>query len=59
LPLLAFLFALWFGSSALAAAEPGTIESDLVITVQGKEQHVSLKQALSLLDITSASRANR
>jgi len=55
LPLLAFLFALWFGSSALAAAEPGAIESDLVITVQGKEQHVSLNQALSLLDITSAS----
>src|SRR5262249_54094601 len=43
------------GSSPLAAAEPGGIESDLVITVQGKEQHVSLKQALSLLDITSAS----
>ena len=55
MPLLAFLFALWFGSSALAAAEPGAIESDLVITVQGKEQHVSLNQALSLLDITSAS----
>ncbi|HKA47723.1 MAG TPA: serine hydrolase domain-containing protein [Methyloceanibacter sp.] len=55
MPLLAFLFALWFGSSPLAAAEPGAIESDLVITVQGKEQHVSLNQALSLLDITSAS----
>lgn len=55
MPLLAFLFALWFGSRALAAAEPGAIESDLVITVQGKEQHVSLNQALSLLDITSAS----
>ena len=43
------------GSSAPQAAEPGAIESDLVITVQGEERRVSLDEALKLLNIPSAS----
>lgn len=45
------------GSSAARAAEPGAIESDLVVTVQGEERHVSLDEALKLLNIPSASLA--
>ncbi|HET7851615.1 MAG TPA: serine hydrolase domain-containing protein, partial [Methyloceanibacter sp.] len=37
------------------AAEPGAIESDLVITVQGEERHVGVDEALKLLNIPSAS----
>jgi CubicO group peptidase (beta-lactamase class C family) len=56
-PLLSLLFTaiLSLGSSAAQAAEPGAIESDLVITVQGEERHVSLDEALKLLNIPSAS----
>jgi CubicO group peptidase (beta-lactamase class C family) len=43
--------------SAAPAAEPSAIESDLVITVQGEERHVSLDEALKLLSIPSASLA--
>jgi CubicO group peptidase (beta-lactamase class C family) len=43
------------GPSAAQAAEPGAIESDLVITVQGAERRVSLDEALKLLNIPSAS----
>ncbi|HKA64498.1 MAG TPA: serine hydrolase domain-containing protein [Methyloceanibacter sp.] len=44
-------------SSGGRAAEPGAIESDLVIAVQGEERHVSLDEALKLLNIPSASLA--
>jgi CubicO group peptidase (beta-lactamase class C family) len=56
-PFLSLLFTaiLSLGSSAAQAAEPGAIESDLVITVQGEERHVSLDEALKLLNIPSAS----
>ena len=56
-PFLSLLFTaiLSLGSSAAQAAEPGAIENDLVITVQGEERHVSLDEALKLLDIPSAS----
>ena len=56
-PFLSLLFTaiLSLGSSAVQAAEPGAIENDLVITVQGEERHVSLDEALKLLDIPSAS----
>ncbi len=55
--ILALLFTaiLSFGSSAPQAAEPGAIESDLVITVQGEERRVGLDEALKLLTIPSAS----
>jgi CubicO group peptidase (beta-lactamase class C family) len=43
------------GSSTPQAAEPGAIESDLVVTVEGEERHVSLDEALKLLNIPSAS----
>lgn len=58
-PFLSLLFTaiLSLGSSAARAAEPGAIESDLVVTVQGEERHVSLDEALKLLDIPSASLA--
>jgi CubicO group peptidase (beta-lactamase class C family) len=58
-PFLSLLFTaiLSLGSSAVQAAEPGAIENDLVITVQGEERHVSLDEALKLLDIPSASLA--
>ena len=42
-------------SSVAQAAEPSAIESDLVINVQGEERHVSLDEALKLLNIPSAS----
>ena len=35
--------------------EPSAIERDLVVTVQGEEQHVSIDEALTLLNIPSAS----
>ena len=56
-PFLSLLFTaiLSLGSSAAQAAEPSAIESDLVITVQGEERHVSLDEALKLLNIPSAS----
>jgi CubicO group peptidase (beta-lactamase class C family) len=44
-------------SSGGRAAEPGAIESDLVIAAQGEERHVSLDEALKLLNIPSASLA--
>jgi CubicO group peptidase (beta-lactamase class C family) len=44
-----------WGPIALMAAEPSAIEHDLVITVQGEEKHVSLDQALGLLNVPSAS----
>jgi len=58
-PFLSLLFTaiLSLGSSAAQAAEPGAIENDLVITVQGEERHVSLDEALKLLNIPSASLA--
>ena len=58
-PFLSLLFTaiLSLGSSAAQAAEPGAIESDLVINVQGGERHVSLDEALKLLNIPSASLA--
>ena len=58
-PFLSLLFTaiLSLGSSAVQATEPGAIENDLVITVQGEERHVSLDEALKLLDIPSASLA--
>ena len=43
------------GSSALQAAEPSAIESDLIITVQGEERRVSPGEALKVLNIPSAS----
>jgi CubicO group peptidase (beta-lactamase class C family) len=43
------------GSSTPQAAEPGAIESDLVVTVAGEERHVSLDEALKLFNIPSAS----
>jgi CubicO group peptidase (beta-lactamase class C family) len=58
-PFLSLLFTaiLSLGSSAVQAAEPGAIENDLVINVQGEERHVTLDEALKLLDIPSASLA--
>lgn len=58
-PFLSLLFTaiLSLASSAVQAAEPGAIENDLVITVQGEERHVSLDEALKLLNIPSASLA--
>jgi CubicO group peptidase (beta-lactamase class C family) len=47
------MLSLW--SSALMAAEPSAIESDLLITVQGEERRVSLDQALALLNVPSVS----
>ena len=52
---LLFTAILSLGSSAAQAAEAGAIENDLVITVQGEERHVSLDEALRLLNIPSAS----
>lgn len=52
---LLFTAILSLGSSAAQAAEPGAIESDLVITVQGEERRVGLDEALKLLNIPSAS----
>jgi CubicO group peptidase (beta-lactamase class C family) len=58
-PFLSLLFTaiLSLGSSAAQAAEPGAIGNDLVINVQGEERHVTLDEALKLLDIPSASLA--
>src|SRR5512144_1117443 len=52
---LLFTAMLSLGSSAAQAAEPGAIESDLVITVQGEERRIGLDEALKLLNIPSAS----
>src|SRR5262249_33146968 len=56
-PSLLFAAILSLASSAAQAAEPGAIECDLVITVEGEERHVSLDEALKLLNIPSASLA--
>jgi CubicO group peptidase (beta-lactamase class C family) len=53
--ILLFTAMLSLGPNAAQAAEPGAIESDLVITVQGAERHVGLDEALKLLNIPSAS----
>ena len=53
--LLVLLFALFLPIGAAIAAEPGAIERDLVVTVQGEERHVSLDEALTLLNVPSAS----
>jgi CubicO group peptidase (beta-lactamase class C family) len=53
--LLVFLFALFPPIGVAIAAEPGAIESDLVVTVQGEERHVNLNEALTLLSVPSAS----
>ena len=44
--LLVLLFALFLPIGAAIAAEPGAIERDLVVTVQGEERHVGLDEAL-------------
>jgi CubicO group peptidase (beta-lactamase class C family) len=53
--LLVLLFALFLPIGATIAAEPGAIERDLVITVQGEERHLGLEEALKLLNVPSAS----
>ena len=53
--LLVLLFALFRPIGAAIAAEPGAIERDLVVTVQGEERHVGLDEALTLLNVPSAS----
>ena len=53
--LLVLLFALFLPIGAAIAAEPGAIERDLVVTVQGEERHVSLDEALTLLNVPSVS----
>ncbi len=53
--LLVLLFALFLPIGAARAAEPGAIERDLVVTVQGEERHVGLDEALELLTVPSAS----
>ena len=53
--LLVLLFALFLPIGAAIAAEPGAIERDLVVTVQGEERHVGLDEALTLLNVPSAS----
>ena len=49
------LFALFLPIGAAIAAEPGAIERDLVVTVQGEERHVTLDEALTLLNVPSVS----
>ena len=53
--LLVLLFALFRPIGAAIAAEPGAIERDLVVTVQGEERHVNLDEALTLLNVPSVS----
>ena len=53
--LLVLLFALFRPIGAAIAAEPGAIERDLVVTVQGEERHVGLDEALTLLNVPSVS----
>jgi CubicO group peptidase (beta-lactamase class C family) len=53
--LLVLLFGLFLPIGTAIAAEPGAIEHDLVVTVQGEERHVSLDEALTLLSVPSAS----
>ena len=50
-----FFAALSLASSAPVAAEPSDIERDLVVSVQGEKKHVSLDEALALLNIPFAS----
>ena len=53
--LLVLLFALFRPIGAAIAAEPGAIERDLVVTVQGEEKHVDIDAALTLLNVPSVS----
>ena len=53
--LLVLLFALFLPIGAAIAAEPGAIERDLVVTVQGEEKRVDLDEALTLLNVPSVS----
>ena len=53
--LLVLLFALFRPIGVAIAVEPGAIERDLVVTVQGEERHVNLNEALTLLNVPSAS----
>ena len=53
--LLVLLFALFRPIGVAIAAEPGAIERDLVVTVQGEHRHVSLNEALTLLNVPSVS----
>ena len=53
--LLVLLFALFRPIGVAIAAEPGAIERDLVVTVQGEERHVNLDEALTLLNVPSVS----
>jgi CubicO group peptidase (beta-lactamase class C family) len=53
--LLALLPTLFLPIDPATAVEPSAIERDLVVTVQGKEQHAGIDEALALLNIPSAS----
>ena len=53
--LLVLLFALFRPIGAAIAAEPGAIERDLVVTVQGEEKRVDIDAALTLLNVPSVS----
>jgi len=53
--LLVFLFALFQPIGVAIAAEPGAIERDLVVTVQGEEKRVDIDAALTLLNVPSVS----
>src|SRR4029077_3270960 len=53
--LLVLLFALFLPIGVTIAAEPGAIERDLVVGVQGEERHVTLDEALPLLNVPSVS----
>jgi hypothetical protein len=43
----------FMASAPVIAADPSAIESDLTITVQGGEKHVTLGEALALLKVPS------
>ena len=53
--LLVLLFALFRPIGAAIAAEPGAIERDLVVTVQGEEKRVDIDAALALFNVPSVS----
>jgi CubicO group peptidase (beta-lactamase class C family) len=52
---LALLLTLFLPIGAAMAAEPGAIERDLVVIVQGEEKRVTLDEALALLNVPSVS----
>ena len=54
-PFLLLVLLLFLPIGATIAAEPGAIERDLVVGVQGEERHVTLDEALTLLNVPSAS----